>query len=106
MSQEVSLPQTVNRHLSGSSAAHTPLAHEQGDHFGRSPDLRVIAWPNLPIALNDSGIFRLHSPLTVAGAVMDLALFTAPHHIPYYPKGEPIRPKCLYVNRKKKILKV
>ena len=46
----------------------------QGDHFGRSPDLRIIAWPGLPTALSRrSDIFRLHSPPTVAGAVTELA---------------------------------
>lgn len=41
---------------------------------GRSPDLRVVACPILPeLAL--SGDLRGHSPLTVAGAVTDLARF-------------------------------
>ena len=43
----------------------------KGDLLGRSPGLRVFVRAGLPGAL-PSGIFRRHSPLTVAGAAADL----------------------------------
>jgi hypothetical protein len=53
---------------------------------GRSPDLRVLASLSLP------GISQWPvqgcSPLTVAGAVTDLALDSSPHRIPYSSQGE------------------
>ena len=39
---------------------------------GRSPDLRIKVFPDLPKPTWLSGIFRGHSPFTVAGAVADL----------------------------------
>lgn len=50
---------------------------------GRSPDLRISVTPNLPKPDRPSGIHRGHSPLTVAGAVTDSALYAPPHRIPF-----------------------
>src|SRR5690606_35697077 len=41
-------PQTVKSPRAESPQSDAPLAIERDEHFGRSPDLRVIAWPDLP----------------------------------------------------------
>ncbi len=64
-------PQPVKSPRAEAPQPDAPLAVEQGEHLGRSPDLRVNAWPGLPAALRCSGIFRPRSPLTVAGAVVE-----------------------------------
>ena len=49
MSFEGRTPADGENTTRGKTAALTPLAPGQGETFGRSPDLRVIAWPDLPI---------------------------------------------------------
>jgi hypothetical protein len=73
-------PQTVKSPRAEAPQPNAPHAVEQGEHFGRSPDLLVIAWPDLPAAVRQGGTSRLRSPLTVAGVVVDLAHFgPVPH---------------------------
>lgn len=43
-------PPTVKSPRAEAPQPDAPLAVEQGEHLGRSPDLRVIAWPDLPAA--------------------------------------------------------
>ena len=54
--------------------------------YGRSPDLRVKAPPILP-RLASSGDHRVCSPLTVAGAVTELAAFKVYRTVfPFHPR--------------------
>ena len=71
MSVEGQPPADGENTTRGNSAVLTPLAPEQGEHLGRSPDSRVNAWPNLPITELRQWHIRLRSPPTVAGAVVD-----------------------------------
>jgi hypothetical protein len=59
----------------------------QGDHSGRSPDSRVEALPRLPTPWG-SGLLQQCSPLTVAGAVTDLAPigYTTPYSLFIFPE--------------------
>ncbi len=54
---------------------------------GRSPDLRVIAFPNLPELLAQ-WFCRGRSPLTVAGAVTDLTRIARRTVFPFHPLGD------------------
>ena len=70
-------------------------AHGQGDHFGRSPDLRVNAWLDLPITpVRNSGNTSFARRLQLRGQSWIWSCPVSgilPNHIPFSPDGETAR---------------
>jgi hypothetical protein len=68
-----------------------PSRPQQGDHFGRSPDLRVKAEPDLPIITSMTVVYAdIARRLQLRGQLWS---WHTPHHIPYYPTSNAARTK-------------